>query len=678
MKNTKIIIVINVFLLLVCVFCLCSCQRVEPIKLEAPNVRIVLKTDKWYAEWDNNSNVEWYTVEVNGIEYDTEETVFDLENIPNMDYGKTYKVKVKAMGNDETTLTSSWSETATDVKVKVTNDLVFNLIENDTAYEVTTYGVVSTKRISDIVLPDYYNDKPVTRLAYWGFDGHNVYISSIRFPLYLTSIGESCFSQCSFGRMTIPDSVTTLEGGVFAESNFESVTLPKNITELSDGLFRQTNLKNIDIPNSVTKIGISVFKDCTELKSIVVPDSVTELGRYVFQGCTSLKNLTMSKNLKKVGAFAFEGTACLEERSDGYVFFEDWLCDYKGEMSPDTVLTPSNLPIDRCGNKVAGGVFAGCTNLVGFEFPQDWSVTEFMFDGCSNLKSVILPDAITEIPENAFSKCASLESIKIPDNVTKIGNSAFSRCSKLNNVIVPSSVTEIGGTAFGNCTALDSIQIPDSVILGTSVFSQCYALPEMILPKAMTEIPDNMYWGCIAIREIIIPDNVTKIGKGAFRGCRGLESIYISDSVTQIDNNAFVQCISLRSITIPNSVAFLGNQVFAGTALTALVLPASITSLGSQLFYYCTTLPDLYFGGTAEQWSKIQIGDKNSELEKLTIYYYSETQPTESGNYWYYKDGVPTKWSATQSQATSLASCDVVKKTDCSIDKDLPPKREEY
>jgi hypothetical protein len=41
------------------------------------------------------------------------------------------------------------------------------------------------------------------------------------------------------------------------------------------------------------------------------------------------------------------------------------------------------------------------------------------------------------------------------------------------------------------------------------------------------------------------------------------------------------------------------------------------------------------------------FGD-NIELENAPRYYYSETEPTEPGNYWHYVDGVPTPWETEE------------------------------
>ncbi|MBP1561360.1 MAG: leucine-rich repeat domain-containing protein [Oscillospiraceae bacterium] len=65
-----------------------------------------------------------------------------------------------------------------------------------------------------------------------------------------------------------------------------------------------------------------------------------------------------------------------------------------------------------------------------------------------NLKSVIIPNSVTEIGDKAFAGCSSLASINIPDSITEIGGWAFEGCSNLTSITIPDSVTEIGGHAF--------------------------------------------------------------------------------------------------------------------------------------------------------------------------------------------------------------------------------------
>ena len=92
-------------------------------------------------------------------------------------------------------------------------------------------------------------------------------------------------------------------------------------------------------------------------------------------------------------------------------------------------------------------------------------------------------------------------------------------------------------------------------------------------------------------------------------------------------------------------------QLLSGTMfwdcrnLTSIVIPSSVTSIGSSAFYNCTALTTVYYGGAdATAWSGITIGSGNTELTNATIYYYSASQPSGSGNFWHYENGEPTKW----------------------------------
>ncbi len=75
-----------------------------------------------------------------------------------------------------------------------------------------------------------------------------------------------------------------------------------------------------------------------------------------------------------------------------------------------------------------------------------------------------------------------------------------------------------------------------------------------------------------------------------------------------------------------------------------------INKWDEDILIYCKKFSCVYYMGTPEEWEKIEIIGKyggigaNIELMNATRYYYSETQPTEPGNYWHYVDGKPTPW----------------------------------
>lgn len=88
-------------------------------------------------------------------------------------------------------------------------------------------------------------------------------------------------------------------------------------------------------------------------------------------------------------------------------------------------------------------------------------VTKFnkdAFAGNTEIKTVILPLYVTEIPEGAFEGCTNLETV-IAYGVTKIGNRAFAGCSSLKNFLIDNHITELGENVFENTHPECSISV---------------------------------------------------------------------------------------------------------------------------------------------------------------------------------------------------------------------------
>jgi hypothetical protein len=77
--------------------------------------------------------------------------------------------------------------------------------------------------------------------------------------------------------------------------------------------------------------------------------------------------------------------------------------------------------------------------------------------------------------------------------------------------------------------------------------------------------------------------------------------------------------------------------------LSQIILPKSIKTIASDAFYD-TGLRIVFYLGSESDWGRITIGDYNTSLTNASRYYYSETQPSTSGNYWRYVNGRPSIW----------------------------------
>ncbi len=78
------------------------------------------------------------------------------------------------------------------------------------------------------------------------------------------------------------------------------------------------------------------------------------------------------------------------------------------------------------------------------------NLSNYLFTGCTALKTVVLPKNLKTIDYCAFNGCEVLSSITIPDTVISVGRGAFASCTSLKEIVFPESVAFIGGYSGGS------------------------------------------------------------------------------------------------------------------------------------------------------------------------------------------------------------------------------------
>ena len=77
----------------------------------------------------------------------------------------------------------------------------------------------------------------------------------------------------------------------------------------------------------------------------------------------------------------------------------------------------------------------------------------------------------------------------------------------------------------------------------------------------------------------------------------------------------------------------------------SIVLPKSIKNIGKEALA-SNYIECIYYKGNVADYNKIQSASDYKKASTV-LYYYSETEPTEVGNYWHYVDSKPTAWEVT-------------------------------
>ena len=214
-----------------------------------------------------------------------------------------------------------------------------------------------------------------------------------------------------------------------------------------------------------------------------------------------------------------------------------------------------------------------------------------------SIKTVILPDKLTNIGKFAFKGCTGLTEITLPDSVRNIGKYAFKGCTGLTEIILPDSVTSIGDCVFENCTSLAKVTINGNVKkINKTSFNGCTALTTLVFSEGVTTIYSG-YKNCDSLKSVTIPASVTTISKYAFDGCKYLTTVTIAENsqLQTIDASAFRNCVALPGFTIPAGVTKINSYAFDNCdALTEMTIPASVTSIGPAIFRYCDSLKAIH------------------------------------------------------------------------------------
>lgn len=189
------------------------------------------------------------------------------------------------------------------------------------------------------------------------------------------------------------------------------------------------------------------------------------------------------------------------------------------------------------------------------------------FDTDITIPSVIGSTTITTIGTSAFGDYCPIypTSIVLPDTIVTLKNQAFANIKDIKEITLPQNVSTIGSLAFASCALLENINVApenkhfssDNGVLYDKKQTTLLCYPtngkkEYVIPSTVISIADYSFYATTGIEKITIPANVTSIGKYAFNNSKIKEFVFLGNKPDFCDY-AFSSCQAIIYYPAGNS-----------------------------------------------------------------------------------------------------------------------------
>ena len=324
--------------------------------------------------------------------------------------------------------------------------IYYNISGDEAMVGDTSFGAADYQGAGDgiVIIPDAVskdgNVYDVTNISSYAFNRCSK-LREITVGDNVQKISEGAFSLSGLSKIHIGKQVQKIETSwlvPFEGTKLEEITIdPENrFYTVKDGVLFTTDMSELvrypsqdtrteyTIPDSVTKISQYAFESVRNVKNMMIPSGVEEIGAAAFEAATALYPVQDLRNVKRLGAMAFADVKNLR-----MILLGENLQIYMGKAYQNTNQIIIRSGIESLylpgGTKTSYEVLNGCTGVKSVIFGK--GMTLHRGDGayCKELETIVLPEDLTEIPENFAKGCTSLKSIYIPETVTKIGENAF-------------------------------------------------------------------------------------------------------------------------------------------------------------------------------------------------------------------------------------------------------------
>lgn len=142
---------------------------------------------------------------------------------------------------------------------------------------------------------------------------------------------------------------------------------------------------------------------------------------------------------------------------------------------------------------------------------------------------------------NAFNGNQSIVEVDLSryNGVTLKGTGVFSNCQKLQTVILNNALHQLPADTFNSCFLLRDIKISQITSIGEDCFNNCHALSAPNISGEVQTIEKGTFANTKISEINLLKTNITSVEANAFGSCPNLRRVFLGKSITSFEDDSF-------------------------------------------------------------------------------------------------------------------------------------------